>query len=81
MNPHPSAAITLACIVLRGGLVIPAQSDGLWDPQMKAEMEMRSGVIASCYQHFSLQNVAWNMVDAHLRGKYADFMNTNGCSQ
>lgn len=48
---------------------------------MKGEMEMRSGIIASCYQHFSFQCMYGYIVDAHLTGKYFDFMNTNGCSQ
>lgn len=59
----------------------PTQSKGLGDSQMKAEMEMRSGIIASRYQHFSFRYVCRYMLDAHLRGKYFDFMNTNGCSQ
>ncbi len=48
------------------GLVNTTQSKRLWDSQMKGEMEMRSGIIASCYQHFSLQYMYWYIVDAHL---------------
>ena len=48
---------------------------------MKGEMEMRWGIIAPCYQHFSFQRMYWYIVDAHLGGKYFDFMNTYGRSQ
>ena len=62
---------------------ISTQSKGLWDSQMKGDMEMLSIILLLHVINTSASSIRTihSTVDAHLRGKYFGFMNINGCSQ
>lgn len=80
MNPHLPAAITVVCIVLAQDRLSPHKVKGFkilrWKVRWKCDRVLLLHVINT-----SASSICTDTLDAHLRGKFFDFMNTNGCSQ
>lgn len=80
-NLHLPAAITFMCIVLPEDWLSPHKVKGFrilrWKVRWKCDRVLMLHVINTS----SFQYMYQYIVDAHLWGKYFDFMNTNGCSQ